>query len=290
VPPATRLGPLRGDVADETGLRGVEVVLPGTHDTASAVIAVPTLGQPGMQPDWCYISSGTWSLMGLETTEAVISDRSRELNLTNEGGVGGTIRLLKNIAGLWLAQECRRTWQHEGRSYAWSELVRSAERFSPLVSLIDPDDPRFVAPPDMPAAICGFCAESGQAVPGSHGAVIRCVLESLALRYREVLDSLEQLTGGRLETVHIVGGGAQNELLCQFAADACRRPVVAGPVEATAIGNVMVQAMAAGELGSIAEARRVVRDSFGVRQYEPRQPELWDEALARFVAVKMGQR
>jgi rhamnulokinase len=282
VPPGTRLGTLRTDVADEIGLAGAEVVLPGTHDTASAVMAVPAAGSVGPRPDWCYISSGTWSLMGVETSEPVISEKSCELNFTNEGGVGGTTRLLKNIAGLWLVQECRRIWQQAGSSYDWGRLVALAEDSSPLVSLIDPDDPSLVAPSDMPDAIRSFCRGTGQVAPDTHGAVIRCALESLALRYRSVLESLEGLTGGRLETIHIVGGGAQNELLCQLAADACRRPVVAGPIEATAIGNLMVQAITAGDVGSIAQARSVIRESFRVKRYEPQDADPWDEAFARF--------
>jgi rhamnulokinase len=220
--------------------------------------------------------------MGVETTEPVISQPSCEANLTNEGGVGGTTRLLKNIAGLWLVQECRRIWQQAGSSYDWSQLVALAEAAPRLGALIDPDDPSFVAPPDMPEAIRSFCTGTGQSVPETHGATIRCVLESLALRYRAVLELLEGLTGGHLETIHIVGGGTQNELLCQLAADACRRPVLAGPVEATAIGNVMVQAITAGEVGSMGEARDVIRDSFEVKRYEPRDPAPWDEAFERF--------
>ena len=282
VPPGTRLGPLRADVVEATGLRGVQVVLPGTHDTASAVMAVPAAGVAGTAPDWCYISSGTWSLMGVESPQPVINDKCRELNFTNEGGVGGTIRLLKNIAGLWLLQECRRIWKQEGREYDWDDLVRQASAAAPLVSLVSPDDTRFVAPRNMPAALGEFCAETGQAVPGDAGAMVRCVLESLALRYRMALHWLQELTGAPVRTIHIVGGGTQNRLLCQMAADACKCRVVAGPVEATAIGNVMMQAVSAGDLGSIAEAREVIRHSFEVEEYTPQNPAEWDEAYARF--------
>lgn len=282
VPPGSRLGKLRGDVAREVNLPNADVVVPGTHDTASAVMAVPAASPPSATPDWCYISSGTWSLMGVETTEPVISEASCELNMTNEGGVGGTTRLLKNIAGLWLVQECRRVWRQAGQSYDWEQLVALADQSPPLVSLIDPDDPSLVAPADMPEAIRQFCVRTGQAAPDTHGAIIRCALESLALRYRQVLQSLEGLTGGRLETIHIVGGGTRNQLLCQLAADACRRTVVAGPIEATAIGNVMIQAIAAGHVDSIAQARGIIRDSFEVRQYEPRDPDRWDDAFQRF--------
>lgn len=282
VPPGTKLGRIQPAVAEETGLAGVEVTLPGTHDTASAVMAVPAASTAGARPDWCYISSGTWSLMGVETPQPVISQRCYELNFTNEGGIGGTTRLLKNIAGLWLIQECRRIWKEQGREQGWEELSRQAEKTSPLVSLIDPDDPAFVVPKNMPAAIRDYCARTGQTVPQSDGAVIRCALESLALRYRMVLGFLEELIEGPIKTIHVVGGGAQNGLLCQMAADACNRRVVAGPVEATAIGNLMMQAVAHGAAGDIAQARDIIRTSFSVQEYRPRAPHAWNDAFERF--------
>jgi rhamnulokinase len=263
-------------------LQNVEVILPGTHDTASAVMAVPAASTPGSKPNWCYISSGTWSLMGVETPQPVINQRCYELNFTNEGGVGGTTRLLKNIPGLWLIQECRRIWKEQGHEYAWEELNRKAGEASALAALINPDDPGFVAPKDMPASIREFCTTTGQSPPASEGAVIRCALESIALRYRMVLGFLEELIGGKIETIHIVGGGAQNRLLCQMTADACGRRVVAGPVEATAIGNLAMQAVAQGAIGSIAQAREIIRHSFEVQEYRPKQPKVWDEAYGRF--------
>ncbi|MCA9162014.1 MAG: rhamnulokinase family protein [Pirellulaceae bacterium] len=282
VPPGTKLGKLQRQVAEETGLSDVQVVLPGTHDTASAVMAVPTASPPSAQPDWCYISSGTWSLMGVETPGPVINDQCRQYNFTNEGGVGGTIRLLKNIGGLWLVQQSRRSWSMAGRDYGWTELVRMAEKAPPLRSLIDPDHADFVAPVDMPTAIREYCSRTGQPAPNSEGAIVRTALESLALRYRMVLGWLEQLTGGRIETIHIVGGGSINQLLNQMTADACNRRVVAGPVEATAIGNVMMQVVASGGIGSIAEAREVIRRSFDVTEFTPQNPTPWDEAFGRF--------
>jgi len=282
--PGTRLGPLRAAVAAEVGAN-MQVVLPGTHDTASAVMSVPAASKPGEKPDWCYISSGTWSLMGLEVPAPIVNDRCRQLNFTNEGGVGGTIRLLKNIAGLWLVQQCRAIWLREGREYDWNQLTHMAQEAKPLASLVDPDDPRFVAPDNMPAAIQQYCQETGQPVPESDGAVIRCALESLALRYRMVIGWLEQLNGGPLTTIHIVGGGTQNRLLCQMAADACHRRVVAGPIEATAIGNVMMQALANGDVSSIAEAREVIRGSFAVDEYAPVNPEPWHAAYERFTKL-----
>jgi rhamnulokinase len=285
LPPGTKLGPLRKQVAAETGVAGVEVVLPGTHDTASAVMAVPTASAPAEKPDWCYISSGTWSLVGVEVPKPVINDRCRQLNFTNEGGVGGTIRLLKNVCGLWLVQECRRIWSQQGSEHSWDELTRMAAQAEPLKSFIFPDDASFTAPPNMPEAIAAFCRRTGQPVPESKGAIIRCVLESLGMRYRHVVGNLEELTQGRIETVHIVGGGTQNKQLCQMTADACQRPVVAGPVEATAIGNVMMQAVAAGHVKDIVQAREVIRRSFDVVQYTPQQSARWDEAYAKYSKV-----
>lgn len=282
VQPGTKLGKLRPAIGEETGLANVQVVLPGTHDTASAVMAVPAASKPGVKPNWCYISSGTWSLMGVETPEPIINSRCYELNFTNEGGVGGTTRLLKNIAGLWLVQECRRTWKQDGHEYGWEELTRRAGEATPLASLINPDHPSFTAPKDMPAAIRAYCAKTNQQVPESEGAVIRCALESLALRYRMVLGFLEELIGGRLDTIHIVGGGTQNRLLNQMAADACNRPVIAGPVEATAIGNVMMQAVSAGAVSSIAQARELIKTSFAVQEYTPRNTTSWNDAYERF--------
>ncbi len=283
--PTTILGPVQKSVMDEVGLPQADVVLPGTHDTASAVLSVPAVGEPSQSPNWCYISSGTWSLMGIETAKPVITQKSRELNFTNEGGVGGTSRVLKNIAGLWLIQECRRIWSAEGHDHDWGELVDMANAAQPLQSVFDPDDTCFVAPDNMPQAIRTWCQQSGQTVPESEGEVIRCAYESLALRYRSVLGWLEELIGNRIETVHIVGGGTQNQLLCQMTADACNRQVVTGPVEATAIGNVMAQAVASGEIESVQQAREVIRNSFDVQTFEPRDPSRWDEAFDRFMRL-----
>jgi len=285
IKPGTRIGKIQAEVADDSGLAGIDVILPGTHDTASAVAAVPATGQPGARPNWCYISSGTWSLMGVETPEPVINQRCYELNFTNEGGVGGTTRLLKNIAGLWLIQECRRIWKQEGREHGFEELMRRAGESPPLAALINPDDPSFVAPKEMPAAIREYCTRTGQTAPASDGAVIRAALESLALRYRMVLGYLEELIGGRIDIIHIVGGGTQNKLLCQMAADATNRRVIAGPVEATALGNLSMQAIASGAIGSIAQARDIIRASFDVQEYRPRQPQVWDEAFEHFQKV-----
>jgi rhamnulokinase len=283
--PGTKLGVFRPEVAAATGLRDTIVVAPGTHDTASAVMAVPAASKSGERPDWCYISSGTWSLMGVELASPIVTDKCLALNFTNEGGVGGTTRLLKNICGLWLVQECRRVWKDAGKNHSWDELTQAAAVSKPLVALIDTGDASFHAPKDMPGAIRTFCSKSGQTSPDSPGAIIRCALESLALTYRRTLEALEELVGGRIETIHVVGGGTQNRQLCQMTADACNRRVVAGPVEATAIGNVMMQAIAAGEVSSIAQAREIVRQSFPVEEYQPHDSAAWDEAYTRFVRI-----
>lgn len=287
VPPGTRLGRIREVVARETGLpRAVEVIAPATHDTASAVAAVPAASSGGMSAaDWAYISSGTWSLVGVEIAQPVLTDRALESNATNEGGVGGTFRLLKNVMGLWLVQECRRSFERSGAAFDYAGLARQAERSAPFRSLIDPDDPRFLNPSDMPLAIATFCKETEQPVPASPGEFVRCALESLALKYRAVLAQLEELSGVATTTIHVVGGGAQNDLLNQFTASACGRPVVAGPVEATAMGNILVQARASGEIGSLAEMRDVVRDSATLLRFEPRDTAAWDDAAARFAAI-----
>jgi rhamnulokinase len=283
LPPGTTLGPLARHVADETGLKNVNVVLPGSHDTASAVLAVPaSAGTAGAAPDWCYISSGTWSLMGLEMPAPIINKECARLNFTNEGGVAGTTRLLKNISGLWLVQECQRIWKSQGQDYNWEGLTRLAEEAPPLRSIINPEDGRLMAPHDMPAQLTALCRESGQPEPAGHGEIIRCALESLALKYRQVLGYLEQLSGAAIRQIHIVGGGTQNHLLCQMTADACGRPVLAGPIEATAIGNVMMQAIAAGDVANVADAREVIRKSFDVVEYQPQRDERWNEAAERF--------
>ena len=280
--PGTRLGPLRSPVAAECGLHA-QVVLPGTHDTASAVMAVPAESKPGQRPDWCYISLGTWALMGIESPRPVINNQVLKLNFTNEGGVGGTTRLLKNITGLWLVQECRRVWSQGGQPWHWEDINRLAAAARPLVSFINPDAADFLAPDDMPRAITDFCARTGQTVPQNEGSILRAALDSLAMKFRQVLGYCESLGGGRIETIHIVGGGTKNRLLCQMAADACGRRVVAGPVEATAIGNIMLQAVTDGAVGSIAEAREVVRRSFEVEEYVPRNAAAWDETWGRFL-------
>ncbi len=283
--PGTNLGRLRPALAADTGLTAAEVILPGSHDTASAVMAVPAASVPGQKPDWCYVSLGTWALMGIESPEPVVNDQVMELNFTNEGGVGNTIRLLKNICGLWMVQQCRQVWNQAGKNWSWEDLNRMSGAARPLVSFINPDAQDFLSPKNMPEAICEFCRRTGQAVPENEGAVLRCALDSLAMKFRHVLGMCEQLNGSPIRTIHIVGGGTQNKQLCQAAADACGRRVVAGPIEATAIGNLMMQAVAAGDVAGIAQAREVIKNSFPVDEYEPRNSAAWDDAWGRFVGL-----
>jgi len=284
IPPGTPIGQLAPSVAEELSAPNLTVTAPASHDTASAVAAVPAEVK-----DYAYISSGTWSLMGVELDRPLINQKALELNFTNEGGVGGTFRFLKNIMGLWLVQECRRTWAKTGRDYSYQELTDMAAAEKPFSAIVDPDHPAFLQPGDMPSRIRDFCERTGQRPPESDGAVIRAALDSLALKYRHTLDALEELLGRPMEVIHIVGGGSQNRLLNQLAADVTARPVIAGPVEATALGNVLVQAIAAGEIGSLAEAREVVRQSCSPQTYEPRPDSGADEAYARFRSL-LGAR
>ena len=262
---------------DETGAKQVRVVAPGSHDTASAVAAVPA-----ESADYAYLSSGTWSLMGVETKQPVINADALAFNVTNEGGVCDTIRLLKNIAGLWIIQECRRTWAAEGEALSWDDIVRHAAAAWPFVAQIDVDAHDFLAPGDMPARIREYCRRTGQVVPEGVGPIARVVYESLALKYRRVLEMMETLVGRRIGVLHIVGGGAENRLLNQLTANALGRPVVAGPFEATAVGNLLLQLLATGAVGSLAEGRVLVRRSFDTETYAPKDAAAWDEAYARF--------
>jgi rhamnulokinase len=287
VPPGTRLGALRPGVADRTGLRNVNVVAPPAHDTASAVAGVPTANTG--KANWAYLSSGTWSLMGAEVNKASLSARTQELNLTNEGGLDGTYRLLKNIMGLWLVQQCKRSFDARGRKYEYGQLAQMAAKAPALRCIVNLDDTRFLNPPDMPKAIQDFCRETKQPVPKTEGELVRCAYESLALKYREVLGWLEELTGNRMEVIHIVGGGSKSGILNQFTADVCQRPVIAGPVEATAMGNLLVQVRASGELSSLAEMREVIRKSSDVAPVQPGKAAAWEDASGRLAELRRGK-
>lgn len=283
VPPGTELGSLRPQVAESTGLGRVKVVAPATHDTGSAVAAVPT-DRTGT-PSWAYISSGTWSLIGVEVADAILSPKALAYNVTNEGGIDGTYRLLKNVMGLWLVQELRRSFNRSGRPFDYADLTRLAAEAKHFGALVDPDDAAFLSPADMPTAFREFCLRTGQVPPKTEGELVRCALESLALKYHVVLQRLEELTGVPIEVIHVVGGGGRNELLNQLTADACGRPVIAGPVEATALGNVLIQARAAGEVGSLAEVRSVVKASSELKTFEPTNRTSWADAVSRFTNV-----
>lgn len=283
--PGTTLAPIQATVAARTQLHDVPVILPATHDTASAVLAVPAQSFAPEQPDWCFISSGTWSLMGCELPEPRVNATCAALNFTNEGGVGGSTRLLKNIGGLWVFQQIRAAMQRRGQEITWDQMVATSKKAQPFALLIDPDHQDFLAPTDMIDAICGFAGRTGQPVPMDDAVLYRAALEGLALRYRVCLDMLEKLTGSTLQTIHVVGGGANNDLLCQMTADACDRVVVAGPIEATAIGNVLMQMIGSGSLSDVAAARRLVRESFQPRTFEPQNRTGWDEAVQRFESL-----
>jgi rhamnulokinase len=278
----TVLGSLRPDVAAETGLGAVPVLATCSHDTGAAVAAVPAEKGRESDDDWAYLSSGTWSLLGVELPGPLINDRVQEANFTNEAGYGGTTRFLKNIAGLWIVQECRRAWLAEGATYTYEELTQMAADAEPFRSLVHPGDARFLAPGEMPRKVRDFCRETGQALPETPGQVVRGALEGLALSYRQTLEQVEVLTGRMVRRLHIVGGGSRNALLNRFAADATGRAVLAGPVEATAIGNLLLQALTLGHLPSLVDLRRTVRASFPVQPYAPTGADAWEGPYARF--------
>jgi len=270
--PGVVVAKLTDRVAKEIGCAKIPVIAVGSHDTASAVLGVPAAGDK-----WAYLSSGTWSLMGVELPSAIVNDKTFQYEFTNEGGVENTIRLLKNIMGLWLVQECKRQWQREGLDLSYGELTQMAVKAKPFFGYINCDNSDFLAPGDMPARINKCLADTGQKPTQDKGQMVRLVLESLALKYRTVLTALEDVTGSKIEVLHIVGGGIQNELLCQFTADATGRKVITGPIEATASGNILMQAKATGQLKSIAEAREVIRNSFELKEYQPQNAALWQE-------------
>jgi len=282
VPSGTVLGPLRARLAGELGAGSdVQVVATCSHDTGAAVAAVPAeVGE-----HWAYLSSGTWSLLGVELPAPQLDTAARQLNFTNEAGYGGTTRFLKNIVGLWLLQELRRSWAERGREFDYAALSSEAERAPSFGALIHPGDGRFSRPGGMPEKIADYCREQGGEVPGTVGATVRCVYESLALQYRRTLDEIETVTNRRITRLHIVGGGSQSECFNQCIADATGREVFAGPVEATAVGNVLLQAVALGHLESLQALRDTVRRSFEQKQYLPRLQEEWAAAFARFLRL-----
>jgi rhamnulokinase len=278
VPAGTVIGNLKEDISKELRVDPIPVVAVASHDTGSAVASVP-FDNP---QNSVYISSGTWSLMGMELDEPCNSEKAKEYNFTNEGGVENTIRFLKNIMGLWIVQECRRQWQREGENLSFDDLQKMAWEAEGLVSFIDPDDEVFATPGNMPERVKKICRQTGQKVPETKGEIIRCVVESLALKYLFTLEGMEDVLDRKIDIIHMVGGGVQNKMLCQFTANATGRVVKAGPIEATAAGNVMLQLIALGKIDSLAKGREVVKNSFEFEEYAPQDEEVWREAYGKF--------
>lgn len=280
VPAGTYVGDLDADICRETGIKSAKVIATAGHDTGSAIAAAPATGS-----GWAYISSGTWSLMGIESEHPIITEKAHEYNFSNEGGVGGTARVLKNIMGLWLIQQCRKSWSRK-TDYSYAELTSMAEKSEPFRSIINPDYIKFLNPADMPQAIVEYCENTGQLAPQTPGQFMRCIIESLALKYRLVLNQLREINPEQpIDKIHIIGGGTQNELLNQFTSDASGVEVVAGPIEATAVGNILIQAMAIGAVKSRDEIREIVRNSFPMKTYQPKDGDIWDKAYSRFIKL-----
>ncbi len=284
VPSGAKLGTLLPQLSTETGLPAeTQVVATCSHDTGAAVAAVPAEGE-----GWAYLSSGTWSLLGIEAPEPIINEASRKYNFTNEIGYGHTARFLKNIIGLWVLQECKRSWEKAGQTYDYTQLTGLAEHAAPLQRFINPAATRFYKPEDMPAKIAAYCRETGQSEPKTVGETVRCILESLSLLYKKTLGEITDVTGTVFTRLHIVGGGSKNVLLNQLSANATQIPVYAGPVEATAIGNILIQALALGHLSSLSELRKVVRESFPVTVYQPQDSAAWHQASERFASLTLN--
>lgn len=280
VEPGAKVGMLTQDLCEELQIEAVPVIAVAGHDTASAVAAIPAADKK-----FAYLSSGTWSLMGIETEGPVVNEKTSHYNITNEGGVDGTIRLLKNITGMWIVEQCLKKWHKEGTDYTYPQMVELAQAARPFVCFIDPDDPGFTNPQDMPKAICEYCARTGQAVPQTHGEFIRVIFESLALKYREVLDVFRELSVNPIEKLHIIGGGSRNKLLNQFTSNAIGLPVVAGPSEASSIGNIMLQAKAVGVVSSLQEMRNVISVNVQPEYFLPADAAVWNEAYRKYKSI-----
>lgn len=278
--PGKEIGKISESIRREFNIKDISVISPCGHDTACAVASVPAEGE-----DWAYLSSGTWSLMGVELKEPIINKDSLEANFTNEGGVNKTFRFLKNIMGLWLLQSVRRIWMKEGTEFTYSEITKMAEEEKPFQFFINPDDSSFLNPPNMVLAIREYCEKTGQKIPETKGEIVRCILESLAFRYKEVFESLEKIIGRKIKILHIVGGGSQNALLSQFTANVLGIPVMTGPVEATAIGNIMIQAISRGAIKDLSSGRRIIRNSFEPIIYYPKDTEIWEREYKRYKEV-----
>ena len=278
--PGTVLGNIQDEVARETGSKSVPVIAVAAHDTGSAIVSVPSSDN-----NFVYLSSGTWSIMGIESKHPIISEQTRQLNFTNEGGAEGTTRFLKNIMGMWLIQEVQRIWEAEGTKYSWPEMVELARQSEPFKFLINPDDSMFLNPRDMTQAVRDYCYQTAQGTPQSHGETIRCIYDSLALKYRFTLEQIRTVSSQPIEVIHIIGGGANNHFLNQITADATGLMVIAGPTEATAIGNILIQAKALGYVGSLNEIRQIVADSFGLVKFSPSHELDWEAAYNRYLDI-----
>lgn len=278
VKPGTKIGTLLPEISKELGVPQIPVVSVASHDTASAAVSVPV----SQGEDYAFISCGTWSIMGAEIDKPLVNERTMKLNFTNEGGTGNKVLLMKNIMGLWLIQECKRQWEIEGEKLSFNDLEQAAREAKPFVSFIDPDDMSFAGPNNMPGKVAAFCQKTGQPVPQTKGEIIRCIAQSLALKYRYTVECLEEIQGKKINRIHMVGGGIKDKLICSFTANATKREVVTGPVEATAIGNNLVQLMALGELKDLQEARQLVRDSFETTIYNADTQLDWDAAYESF--------
>ena len=275
------MGNVSSRVCEELRIsRRVPVVAVAGHDTESAMMAVPAAGER-----FAYLSSGTWSLLGMELPGPIINDTTYQYDFTNEGGYGGKTSLHKNIMGLWIYQECKRTWEKEGETLSFDQMEAEGTHSEPFAAIIDPDNELFLAPGNMPNKIRDFCVRTGQQAPQTKGAIVRCIMESLAMKYRKTLEELEEITGAKIPVLHIVGGGCRNAMLCRFTANAIGRPVIAGPVEATAIGNIICQLLALGEIRSLDEARRMVKQSFPTTEYLPAEADAWNDAYLSFKKI-----
>ena len=276
VQPGSKIGNILPEIQEDTGSKEIPCIAVASHDTASAIVSVPASGG-----EWAYLSSGTWSLLGIESNEPLVSEETLGMNFTNEGGVDGTTRFLKNIMGMWLIQECKRIWDEE-KMLEWQEIVNMCNEEEHFKCLLNPDDSVFLNPGNMPLAIQEYCKQTGQPVPENKGQIARCIYDSLVLKYKYTIGQIESVTGKKIEKLHIIGGGANNEMMNQLTADAIGIPVYAGPTEATAIGNLLIQARAMGVIDTLEEIRQVVRDSFDVKIYQPNPTLDWDSAYTKF--------
>ena len=281
IPAGTKLSGVKADVCNELGIPSVPVIAVAEHDTGSAALSVPYAEKGG-----AFLSSGTWSLLGIELEKPIINDRTRELNYTNEGCINNSFRLLKNIMGLWIQNECVRNWEAKGEKISFKELDQSVIEAKPFIAVVDIDDPSFFEPYKMPEKIQEYCRRTGQNVPQTHGEIMRCVTGGLALKYRQAIEGLEEIVGFRIPSLNIVGGGTKNKVLSKFTANSINRPVIAGPIEATAIGNISAQMISLGDVKNVEEAREVVRNSFPLEYYTPTSTEEWDAAYEKLIALQ----